>query len=115
MGELSPPTAATSEDIPRQRLLNGDDVVSTGSARLYADFGAQRTFADVMSVLTQSRADLSTCSAGSLADLLERLARQRLSDSGSTYAYPAPPESEPSPTLGGMAIIDLSHHHAPGS
>ena len=81
MVELSSSTpAATSEDVRRKRLLDSDDLVAEVGARLYADFGAQTTFADVMSVVSQCRSDLSTSSAGPLAELLERLARQRLSD-----------------------------------
>jgi hypothetical protein len=54
--------------------------VAQVGARLYADFGAQTTFADVISVVEQCRRDLSDSINASLAELLERLARQRLSD-----------------------------------
>jgi hypothetical protein len=79
MVELSQ-AAAASEDVRRQRHLDNDDVVAQVGARLYADFGAQTTFADVMSVVSQCRSDLSESSNASLAELLERLARQRLSN-----------------------------------
>ena len=50
------------------------------AVRVYADFAEYATLAEVLAVVARSRTDLDTPSAEALPELVERLARQRLSD-----------------------------------
>ena len=50
------------------------------AARIYADFAADTTLAEVQTIVGQCRTDLDTPSAAALPELVERLARQRLVD-----------------------------------
>jgi hypothetical protein len=59
--------------------------------RVYADFAEHATLAEVLAVVARSRTDLDTPSAAALPELVERLARQRLSD------HVAPPAAENRP------------------
>lgn len=50
------------------------------AVRVYAEFADRATLADVLSVVTGCRDDLDTPSAAALPEMVERLARQRLTD-----------------------------------
>lgn len=50
------------------------------AVRVYADFAEHATLADVLTVIGRCRNDLDTPSAAALPELVERLARQRLTD-----------------------------------
>lgn len=50
------------------------------AVRVYADFADRVTLADVLAVVARARNDLDTPSVAALPELVERLARQRLSD-----------------------------------
>jgi hypothetical protein len=50
------------------------------AARIYADFAADATLAEVLMVVGQCRTDLDTPSAAAVPEMVERLARQRLAD-----------------------------------
>jgi hypothetical protein len=50
------------------------------TARIYADFAADTTLAEVLTVVGRCRNDLDTPSAAALPEVVERLARQRLAD-----------------------------------
>jgi hypothetical protein len=50
------------------------------AARVYADFAARVTLAEVLTVIARARHDLDTPSAAAVPELVERLARQRLND-----------------------------------
>ena len=50
------------------------------AVRVYADFAGHATLAEVLTVIGRCRSDLDTPSAAALPELVERLARQRLTD-----------------------------------
>lgn len=50
------------------------------AVRVYADFADRVTLADVLAVVARARNDLDSPSAAALPELVERLARQRLTD-----------------------------------
>jgi len=50
------------------------------AVRVYADFTEHATLAEVLAVIGRCRTDLDTPSAAALPELIERLARQRLTD-----------------------------------
>ncbi len=50
------------------------------AVRVYADFTEHATLAEVLAVIGRCRTDLDTPSAAALSELIERLARQRLTD-----------------------------------
>ena len=50
------------------------------AVRVYADVAESATLAEVLAVIARARADLDTPSTAALPELVERLARQRLSD-----------------------------------
>jgi hypothetical protein len=49
-------------------------------ARMYGDFADRATLAEVLAVVARCRNDLDTPSATALPEIVERLARQRLTD-----------------------------------
>jgi len=49
-------------------------------ARVYGDFADRATLAEVLAVVARCRDDLDTPSAAALPEMVERLARQRLTD-----------------------------------
>jgi hypothetical protein len=57
----------------------GDPLVEA-AVRVYADFADRVTLAEVLAVVARARNDLDTASAAALPELVERLARQRLTD-----------------------------------
>ncbi len=57
----------------------GDPLVEV-AVRVYADFAERATLAEVLAVIARARHDLDTPSAAALPELVERLARQRLTD-----------------------------------
>ena len=57
------------------------------AVRVYADFAEHATLAEVLAVVARARNDLDTPTAAALPELVERLARQRLTD---RLAGPAP-------------------------
>ena len=48
--------------------------------RVYGDFADRATLAEVLAVVARCRDDLDTPSAAALPEMVERLARQRLTD-----------------------------------
>jgi hypothetical protein len=50
------------------------------AVRVYADFADRATLAEVLAVVGRCRNDLDTPSVAALPELVERLARQRLTD-----------------------------------
>jgi hypothetical protein len=50
------------------------------AVRLYAEFAEHATLAEVLAVIGRCRTDLDTPSTEALPELVERLARQRLTD-----------------------------------
>jgi hypothetical protein len=50
------------------------------AVRVYADFAEHATLAEVLAVIGRCRNDMDTPSAEALPELVERLARQRLTD-----------------------------------
>lgn len=48
--------------------------------RVYGDFADRATLAEVLAVVARCRDDLDTLSAAALPEMVERLARQRLTD-----------------------------------
>jgi hypothetical protein len=79
------------------------DPLATLTDRLYADYQAGFSHADIDQVVQQCRADLAGTPAAALPELLERLARQRLTDKREVMAgavRPPPPEPAPPPDTG---------------
>ena len=66
--------------------LMGDPLVDV-TVRVHADFAERATLAEVLAVIARASNDLDTPSAAALPELVERLARQRLTD---RLACPAP-------------------------
>jgi hypothetical protein len=56
------------------------DPLVEAAVRVYADFAEHATLAEVLAVIARCRNDLDTPSAAALPELVERLARQRLTD-----------------------------------
>jgi hypothetical protein len=79
------------------------DPLATLTDRLYADFQPGLTHAAIDRVVQQCRADLADTPAPALPELLERLARQRLTDQRDAIAValrppqPQPPSPLPDP------------------
>jgi hypothetical protein len=96
------------------------DPLATLTDRLYADYQAGFSHADIDQVVQQCRADLAGTPAAALPELLERLARQRLTDKREVMAGavrpppPEPPSRHPTrahPIPGGVHTVETS----PGS
>ncbi|HEY3089485.1 MAG TPA: hypothetical protein VGJ59_15670 [Jatrophihabitantaceae bacterium] len=72
------------------------DPLATLTDRLYAEHQPGLTHADIDRIVQQCRADLAGTPAPALPELLERLARQRLTDQRDTTAAAVrPPEPQP--------------------
>ncbi len=56
------------------------------AVRVHRDFADHATLTDVLTVIEGCRRDLDTPSAAALPELIERLARQRLTDKASSPA-----------------------------
>jgi hypothetical protein len=74
------------------------------AVRVYAEFADRATLAEVLAVVARCRNDLDTPSAAALPEMVERLARQRLTDelawpATSNGSAPGAREGEP-PTTG---------------
>jgi hypothetical protein len=65
------------------------------AVRVYAEFADRTTLAEVLAVVTRARNELDTPSAAALPELVERLARQRLSARAAAMdaTNGAPPEA----------------------
>jgi hypothetical protein len=50
------------------------------AARVYADYAEQTTLSDVLAIIDVCRNELDTASPAALPELVERLARQRLTE-----------------------------------
>jgi hypothetical protein len=72
------------------------DPLATLTDRLYTDYQPGLTHADIDRVVQQCRSDLAGTPAPALPELLERLARQRLTDHrDATATAVRPPEPQP--------------------
>lgn len=56
------------------------DPLADITKRVHADFAERATLAEVSAVVLRCRRDLDTPSSAALPELIERLARQRLTD-----------------------------------
>jgi hypothetical protein len=73
------------------------DPLATLTDRLYTDYQPGLTHADIDRVVQQCRADLAGTPAPALPELLERLARQRLTDQRNAIADVLRPPTRPDP------------------
>lgn len=69
-----------------------DDPLVQVATRVYAEFADRATVAEVLAVVAGCRDDLDTPNAAALPELVERLARQRLTD---RLASPGPLNGAP--------------------
>jgi hypothetical protein len=72
------------DDLPARtscgRQLTMNDPLIEVALRVYADFAAHASPAEVVAVISRCRHDLDTPSAAAIPELVERLARQRLTN-----------------------------------
>jgi hypothetical protein len=61
-------------------LVDEADPLVDVVVRVYADFADRVTLAEILEVVARCRNDLDTRSAAALPEMVERLARQRLTD-----------------------------------
>ena len=76
---MHPDAARDPSAHPPGQSLTSQDLASV-TRRLYADFQPDITLAEVLSTVRQCRHDLDVVTDPALPELVERLARQRLSN-----------------------------------
>src|SRR3954451_3792394 len=70
----------TSRRGGRKQLVGPADPLVDVAVRIYADFAGQATLAEVLAVIGHCRRDLDPPSTAALPEMVEGLARQRLTD-----------------------------------